>query len=160
VRALAALAALVAIVVALAFCVMAVFGLGIFSNKVQAQYNKAVLHSKVEQKVNDPTKAITNYEQFFSDCTAIQAANEQIAAARTRLAAVERSPDDGFGQKAGRVADAQADLTGVIQNRASIAARYNAASQQQTRALFKDAGLPAQIGPPYIVTCTAQGGTP
>lgn len=134
------------------FYALAYYG-GIIGNHVQANYQKRVVTSQVQQQVRTAAFAQATYEQFFTDCNDVLADNLKITQARSRVAAIKAEPNDQFGQKAGRVADAVSDLTGLQQIQADTAARYNAAASEYTRGQFLDASLPAQIAPPYNVAC-------
>lgn len=147
--ALAALGAVALVAVAL---VISYYG-GILGNRVQANYNGRVVTSKVQQNVRTAAFAQEVYEQFFDDCNAVVADNQKIAIARKRVAAAKSAPDDSFGTKSGKVADAEADLTGVQQAQADTAARYNAAAAEYTRGQFLAESLPTRLDPPYDITC-------
>lgn len=147
--ALAALGAVALIAVAL---VASYYG-GILGNRIQANYNGRVVTSKVQQNVRTAPFAQAVYEQFFNDCNAVVADNAKIEIARERVAAVKSAPDDTFGTKAGRVADAEADLAGVQQSQVDTAARYNAAAAEYTRGQFRNASLPTQLTAPFNAVC-------
>lgn len=156
----AAVGAVAAGIAAIVLIIAVSYYTGVVGNHVQASYNGRVVTSKVQQNVRTPAFAQAVYEQFFEDCNAVVAFNTQIAQAEQRVLAMKAVPDDQFGQKAGRVADAISDLTGVRQAQVATAARYNAAASEYTRGQFLDSSLPARINEPYTVVSCGQEVTP
>lgn len=143
-------------------CTLAVLGAGlivglyyggIIGNRLQANYQRRVVTSQVEQNVRRPDFAQATYEQFFNDCNAVVADNLKIGQAKQRIAAIRSLPDDALGRKQERLSDAITDLTGLQQIQADTAARYNAAAAEYTRGQFLAASLPARLDPPYDVDC-------
>lgn len=126
---------------------------GIFSNNVQASYQGRVVTSQVQQRVRTADFAQATYEQFFNDCNAVVADKAKIAQAQERVREMKLLPEDIFGTKGSKVADAVSDLTGLQQSQADTAARYNAAAAEYTRSQFLAQSLPARLVPPYQVTC-------
>lgn len=126
---------------------------GIIGNHVQANYQKRVVTSKVQQQVRTAAFAQAVYEQFFTDCNAVLADNAKIEIARQRVASAKAAPDDTFGTKAGKVSDAEADLAGIQAIQVDTAARYNAAASEYTRGQFLAQSLPPQLVAPFNVTC-------
>lgn len=148
--ALAGLGALALVAAALA---ASYYG-GIIGNNAQANYNGRVVTSKVQQNVRTAAFAQDAYEQFFNDCNAVVADNAKIDIARQRVAEAKTAPEDAFGTKASKVADAEADLAGVQQAQVDTAARYNAAAAEYTRGQFLDASLPARLDAPFNISCS------
>jgi hypothetical protein len=148
-----ALAAVAGVVAVVAVALVVSYYAGILGNRVQASYQGRVVTSQVQQAVRSAPFAQETYEQFFDDCNAVVADNAKIEIARQRVAAAKAAPDDTFGTKAGKVADAEADLAGVQQAQVETAARYNAAAAEYTRGQFLDASLPTRLEAPYDTPC-------
>jgi hypothetical protein len=156
---LTALKALVGLLAAAVIAVVATYYGGIWGNHLQANYAKRVVTSQVEQQLRTAQFAQATYEQFFDDCNAVLADNEKIAQAQERVKELGSQPDDQFGQKQTKVADAIADLAGIQAARADTVARYNANAAEYTRGQFRDANLPSRITPPYThLDCQGTGG--
>lgn len=130
------------------------FWLGVFNANVKASSAKRTVTARVEQKVRGADFAQAAYEQFFNDCNAVVADNAKIDIARQRVAEAKTAPEDAFGTKASKVADAEADLAGVQQAQVDTAARYNAAAAEYTRGQFLDASLPARLDAPFNISCS------
>lgn len=126
---------------------------GVISNNVQANYNKRVVTAQVQQSVRTKEFAQAAYEQFFKDCNDVVAMNGQLEAAKLRIEALKGLPDDVYGTKAQKVADAISDETGLEQGQQAVAARYNANAAEYTRGQFLDQNLPARLDPPYNYQC-------
>jgi hypothetical protein len=111
-----------------------------------------------KQIIQNPRTALDNYEHFYDDCTAVLRLNEQIAAGEAALKDARRSYDkeaDTFGQGQADIARQRQDILGQRNQRATVAADYNALSaKEKTRSLFKANDLPYRIEPPYAdITC-------
>lgn len=147
------LGGIVATIATIAAILALTYYVGIIGNRVQANYARATVTTKIGQVINQPGFAQATYERFWQECEDVLADNAKIAQGVSRVTQIRAEPDDAFGQKAGRLADAISDVTGLEGLQTQVAADYNAASEEWTRDEFKAVGLPDRLDPPYHLIC-------
>lgn len=119
------------------------FGLyygGIGANKVQANYNKRVVTSRVQKDVRQPGFARTVYERFFELCAGVQTSEASLEQQYAQLDTAD-TPEDRT-----RI---RINIGGLVATRADAANTYNAAAAEYTRGQFLADSLPATISATY-----------
>lgn len=127
------------------------------------QAEKAEVTRDARQRiiVNDPQRALGDYERFYEDCQAVLRLNAQIVEADRRArdlrGELREFGDDQFGRGRQELSDTRAQASALRDQREQVAAGYNArARQTRSRGQFRAADLPYQVVPPYEeVTCGA-----
>lgn len=123
---------------------------GVLGNSVQANYNKRVVTSKIQQKVRTPEFAQGQYETFFNLCAAVQTAEASLEQQYAQLA-LATAPEDKT-----RI---NINVGGLIATRADAVNQYNADATEYTRGQFLASNLPSRLSAGYMrgehTTCAA-----
>jgi hypothetical protein len=142
-----AAALLAAGVVALAL--FAAYYGGILGNRVQANYNKRVVTSQIQQRVRTPGFAQAAYERFFALCSSVQTAEVSIEQQKELLARAVGSDRQRL----------EINVAGLVANRADAVNTYNTLAREYTSGQFLDQGLPTSLSLSYSkeapTTCAA-----
>lgn len=106
--------------------------------------------SEVREKVGNADNVINTYEGFFDLCGGVRALDKKITAKRVEIAAYDkRHPNGDSGdryQAAPKRDRLDTELTGLQQQRADLAEKYNTDSAKANKDLFKSRSLPERIG--------------
>lgn len=130
-----ALLALLAAVAVIAGISVGSYYLGIFGNHVQANYQKRVVTSQVQQQVRTAAFAQTAYEQFFDLCASVQTDEVTLDASLTQEKTA--SPDDK--------SRLETNIVGLLAARADSINTYNAQAREYTHGQFRDSNLPFRL---------------